>query len=146
VTIAPHTTPFTVGRPDRGTLQITWSAVHPRKDASARPQPVRFVASVRTIGTGRAILDAWLEGARSVRPVVNREPVTCEVVRDGELVHLDVRGGDEKLLTISLDDGADEPQLLYARTPLLAAAGLRPGGYDPPSAVMVADRRGAASA
>jgi hypothetical protein len=57
-------------------------------------------------------------------------PIAATIARDSESIHIDADGA----LHLSLRPTQGDPAILYARTPLLAAALALPGGvYDAPS-------------
>ena len=135
VTTAPDTSWMLTDVERSAGLEIAWNAVRAADDRSA-PRDVRFVIAIRPLGR---ITGCWMRGSRTDadrRAVMTHEPVACDVLRDGDLFHLDARGaGAGPLLAVSLlgpDDASETARLVFARTPLLAAAGLHPGGYDPP--------------
>lgn len=144
MTFAPHIPTLATRSSRPRSFEIRWSAVRPT-GASA----VTFVVAVQTLDATRALLESWIEDEDGTRDLVVRQPTPCRVVSDGELLHVDIDGPERAapaLLAVSLIEREGQPDLLYARTTLLARTNLQPGTYDPPRARMLPEESGAASA
>ena len=139
-----------------GGVQVRWSAVvagHGDAPASRpgalRPRPIAFVVTLQSVDEHHALLEAWLETPTGLRNTFRRQPVTCAVTLDEGFVHVDAHLDGQRLVALSFaHPGANDrhERILYARTPLLAEAGLAPGAYDPPTARLLAPEQDAASA
>ena len=137
-----------------GGVQIRWSAVvagdgSESPTGTLRPRPIAFVVTLQSVDEHHALLEAWLETPSGLRNTFRRQPVTCVVTIDEGFVHVDAHLDGQRLVALSFaHPGANDrhQRVLYARTPLLAEAGLAPGAYDPPTARLLAPEQDAASA
>ena len=76
------------------------------------------------------MLEAWLEHPAGRRPVLDRQPLSCRVVVDDDMIHLDCTHDGRRLLALSIDH---EGEVAYARSALLSEADFTGGSYDPPA-------------
>ena len=139
-----------------GGVQVRWSAVvagdgdRPASLTGAlRPRPIAFVVTLQSFDENHALLEAWLDTPAGLRNTFRRQPVTCAVTLEEGFIHVDAHLDGQRLIALSFaHPGANDrhQRALYARTPLLAEAGLAPGAYDPPTARLLAPEQDLASA
>jgi hypothetical protein len=139
---------------DQGTMSSATTNGHgngsPSSGASLRR--VYFVLTIEVVDARGAVVEARVESEGGQRTIVDRRRIDCDIIVDGDLLHVDARrgsGGDGKFVSLSMrmggsNDEDERPGLLYAQTTLLAAAGLESGGYDAPTARTVFGDRPAA--
>lgn len=147
--ISPARTPVGVAPAPR--LELRWrSHVSPwtTRFGGQAPQAthtrVDFVVLVALETPGRVVVESWLDAPERRVTVVARQSMPCVFSHDDTMVHLDVIRGEHRVLSLTLS--RDHDRVVYARSDLIAKAGLGGGSYDPPSIEVVAARPEVASA
>jgi hypothetical protein len=123
-------------------FQVWWTFTPPRAAGAASVhRHGELVIRITRVDAGHAVLEAFVTTEGPRQALFGPECLRCETVHQLAWTHLDLMHQCGSLLKLSWNaDGA----LRYARTPLLARAGLRGGGYDRPrlaplAAVVLAD-------
>ncbi len=123
---------------DRAGIEVRWSAFRaepglPRVARDGRRSV--FVLSLQAVDARHAIVECFVESPSGTRAVMRR-PVTCTMTHDDGLLHVDAQLDGRRVIAITCESGpaGGACRLLYAQCALLAEAGFRPGGFDPPSA------------
>ena len=119
-------------------LRVGWSSIGRDGEGLGRTE---FVLSVEVAGGDSVVAEAWVERGGIREPVLPREQVAAEIVREREFTHLDamVNGPDGWRIAVSVARGHGDheaPHLVYAQTSLLGKAGFEAGRYGPPAMTM----------
>lgn len=88
-----------------------------------------LVVRVERAGTSRVWIESWLEFAGRAVKVLGRRRGSSRAMHEGRWSHLDVWLDGRRVLALSM---AEEGQPGYARSELLAGAGLTPGSCGSP--------------
>ncbi|MHC5113124.1 MAG: hypothetical protein ACYTGP_01690 [Planctomycetota bacterium] len=130
----------TVPEPAARDPLVTGAGVELRWTAQRLDGHETLVVTLEPVDTEHALLEAWVEGPRGVRPTVARQPVSCTSGVHGGFLHADAHLDGRRVLAVSVPT---EPKpatpdglrpIMFAQSTLLAAAGFPPGGCDPPTA------------
>ena len=125
-------------------FEIRWNALHgAAQEASDAARRSCFTIALEPVNEQHALLECSLLRGESHRTILPRQTVSCHIVEDGALTHVDVSLEGRRLLAVTI---RDESQLLYAQSPLAAEAGLPPGTCDPATLVLPHIRHDAVSA
>ncbi len=123
----------------RQPVELSWSAVAAGDDPrlalqSSRPREVSLCVRMVPQENDEVVMNAATVEYEHVKPLIIDARMSLSVIEDGALLHatmIDSDGTEMLALSLRLRTGHD-PEVLYARTPLLNQAGFTGGRSDPP--------------
>mgnify|MGYP006292926311 CR=1 FL=1 len=136
MTTSPSIVPE-LAKPLRLAFEVRWSCAVTRwtdhlnalSGQSGNHGFVHLVLAIKITDERRARVFAHVETPDSRTVLLDQANVHCMHSRDDELLHIDIRLEDQQIVSLTMDS---DSRLHYARSDLLANAGMPHASYDPP--------------